>query len=151
MLTNRGDRGTHTRGSCVQKQQNGARLGPRIDCLFGSSCGPAINTNRHHQTEPQTSMSRETRKRKAKLNPERGDIHDRSSTPSRYHKSHVYSAAVRREEHLNTLVLKIHTAEGLFLFHSALTSSVQLDCFAFSTQPRRSERVHVLKCREMRK
>lgn len=102
-----------------------------------------------HQREPQTSMSRETRKRKAKLNPEHGDIHGHSSAPSRYHKSHVYSAAVRRGENLNTLVLKIHTAEGLFLFHSALTSSVQLDCFAFSTQPRSSERVHVLKCREM--
>lgn len=30
-----------------------------------------------------------------------------------------------------------------------LTSSVQLDCFTFSIQPCSSERVHILKCREM--
>lgn len=133
MPTDRGDGGNHTPRLRLQKQQNGACCGdlkmPLQITLW--SC------HKHKLSSEEDS----------KVKPEHGAVQEHSSASSRYHKSLVYSA-VRRREHLNTLVLKFHTAEGP-LFHSAFTSSVQLDCFAFSIQPHSSERVHILKCREM--
>lgn len=45
---------------------------------------------------------------------------------------------------LNSTFQRVYSCSILLL-----TSSVQLDCFAFSIQPCSSERVHILKCREM--
>lgn len=103
-------------------------------------------SRRHVQMELRLSGSNNLCREKPKLSPA---IHGCTSAPSKYRKSLIYSAAVRRAERLNTRVLKFYSAEGLFSFHSPLTSSVQLDCFAFSIQPCSSGRPHILKCREM--